>query len=118
MAEVSFPIFQKITNRSTRQIRVGALRLFKKTLEDGIKVRILIPADEHHITELVNEITLALPQLEIRSIDKSLETSIGILVADRKKSLIVESRDDTMDNYYEAAGLAVYSNSKAIISPD
>jgi two-component system sensor histidine kinase VicK len=101
-------------NALRRQIRVGALRLFKKALEDGVKVRILIPADEHQITELVNEITLALPQLEIRSIDKSLETSIGILVADRKKSLIVESRDDTKDNYYEAAGLAVYSNSKPI----
>jgi two-component system, OmpR family, sensor histidine kinase VicK len=101
-------------NALRRQIRIGALRLFKKALEAGVKVRILIPADEHQITELVNEITLALPQLEIRSIDKSLETSIGILVVDRKKSLIVESRDDTKDNYYEAAGLAVYSNSKPI----
>ena len=101
-------------NALRRQIRIGALRVFKKALEDGVKVRILIPADERQITELVNEITLALPQLEIRSIDKSLETSIGILIVDRKKSLIVESRDDTKDNYYEAAGLAVYSNSKPI----
>jgi signal transduction histidine kinase len=101
-------------NALRRQIRVGALRVFKKVLEDGVKVRIMIPADEHQITELGNEITLALPQLEIRSIDKSLETSIGILIVDRKKSLIVESRDDTKDNYYEAAGLAVYSNSKPI----
>ena len=54
----------------------------------------------------MNEITLMLPQLEIRSLDKSLETSIGILVVDRKKSLIIESRDDTKENYYQAAGLA------------
>ena len=59
----------------------------------------------------MNEITLMLPQLEIRSLDKSLETSIGIIVVDRKKSLIIESRDDTKDNYYQAAGLAAYSNS-------
>ena len=94
-----------------------ALALFafsKKSLEGGVSVRILIPADERQITELMNEITLALPQLEIRSIDRSLEASMGILVVDRKKSLIVESRDDTKDNYYEAAGLAVYSNSKPI----
>ena len=101
-------------NALRRQIRIGALRLFKKALEDGVRVRILIPADERQITELVNEITLALPQLEIRSIDKSLEASIGILIVDRKKSLVIESRDDTKDNYYEAAGLAVYSNSKPI----
>lgn len=101
-------------NALRRQMRIGTLHLFKKLQQDGVKVRILIPADEHQITELVNEITLVLPQLEIRSIDKSLETSIGIIVVDRKKSLIVESRDDTKDNYYEAAGLAAYSNSRPI----
>ncbi len=101
-------------NALRRQMRIGALPLFKKLQQDGVKVRILIPADEHQITKLVNEIALVLPQLEIRSIDKSLETSIGIIVVDRKKSLIVESRDDTKDNYYEAAGLAAYSNSRPI----
>ncbi|MGB8172978.1 MAG: hypothetical protein WCF01_10150, partial [Nitrososphaeraceae archaeon] len=83
-------------------------------LEDGVKARILIPADEQQIAELENEITLVLPQLEIRSIDKSLQTSIGIIVVDRKKSLIIESRDDTKDNYYDAVGLAAYSNSRPI----
>lgn len=97
-----------------RQIRVGALRLFKQALENGVNVKMLIPSDDHQIKELINEITLALPQIELRSIDKSLETSIGILIVDRKKSLIIESRDDTKDNYYEAAGLSVYSNSRPI----
>jgi signal transduction histidine kinase len=101
-------------NALRRQIRAGVLRLFKKALENGVKVRILIPSDEYQISDLLHEITLALPQIEIRSIDKSLETSIGILVVDRRKSLIVESRDDNKDNYYDAAGLAVYSNSRPI----
>jgi len=106
-------IFPSI-NAVRRQIRIGAIRIFREALENGAKIRILIPADEHQIAELVNEITLALPQLEIRSIDKSLQTSIGIIVVDRKKSLIIESRDDTKDNYYEAVGLAAYSNSRPI----
>jgi signal transduction histidine kinase len=101
-------------NALRRQIRAGALRLFKKALENGVKVRILIPSDEYQISDLLNEITLALPQIEIRNIDKSLETSIGILIIDGRKSLIVESRDDKKDNYYDAAGLAVYSNSRPI----
>ncbi len=101
-------------NALRRQIRAGAIRIFKDVLENGARVRILLPVDEHQITELVNEITLALPQLEIRSIDKSLETSIGIIVVDKKKSLIIESRDDTKDNYYDAVGLAAYSNSRPI----
>ena len=101
-------------NALRRQIRIGAIHLFKESLERGVKVRILIPADEDKIAGLVNEITLMLPELEIRSLDKSLETSIGIIVVDRKKSLIIESRDDTKDNYYQAAGLAAYSNSRPI----
>ena len=101
-------------NALRRQIRAGAFRIFKEVLEDGVKVRILIPADEQQIAELETEITLVLPQLEIRSIDKSLQTSIGIIVVDRKKSLIIESRDDTKDNYYDAVGLAAYSNSRPI----
>ncbi|MGA9942520.1 MAG: hypothetical protein WBP88_11030, partial [Nitrososphaeraceae archaeon] len=101
-------------NAFRRQIRIGSIHLFKESLERGVKVRILIPADEDKIAGLVNEITLMLPQLEIRSLDKSLETSIGILVVDRKKSLIIESRDDTKENYYQAAGLAAYSNSRPI----
>jgi two-component system sensor histidine kinase VicK len=101
-------------NALRRQIRAGAFRIFKEVLEDGVKVRILIPADEQQIAELESEITLVLPQLEIRSIDKSLQTSIGIIVVDRKKSLIIESRDDTKDNYHDAVGVAAYSNSRPI----
>src|SRR5262249_33983044 len=39
---------------------------------------------------------------------------IGIIVVDSIKSLIIESRDDTKDSYYDAVGLAAYSNSKPI----
>ena len=57
---------------------------------------------------------LALPNLDIRSLDKSLQTQIGILIVDRKESVIIELKDDTKDNYYDASGLAAYSNSKSI----
>src|SRR5215469_17375811 len=46
--------------------------------------------------------------------DKSLQNTIGILVIDRKKSLIVETKDDAKDNSYEAAGLGAYYDSKPI----
>jgi two-component system, OmpR family, sensor histidine kinase VicK len=106
-------IFPSI-NALRRQIRVGAIRIFREVLENGVRVRMLVPADEHQITELANEITLVLPQLEIKGIDKTLQTSIGIIVVDKKKSLIIESRDDTKDNYFDAVGLAAYSNSRPI----
>ncbi|MGH9953770.1 MAG: sensor histidine kinase, partial [Nitrososphaeraceae archaeon] len=55
-----------------------------------------------------------LSPLEIRGLDKSLRTQIGILVVDRKESVIIELKDNAKDNYIEAAGLAAYSNSKPI----
>ena len=101
-------------NAFRRQVRIGAVDLFREVLEHGAKVRILIPADEEQITHIVDETALELPQLDIRSIDKSLQTQMGILVVDRKESLIIELRDDTKENYYDAAGLAAYSNSTPI----
>ena len=101
-------------NAFRRQVRIGALHLFREAVQNGVNVRILIPADRQQITQVVSEIELALPQIDIRSIDKSLQTHIGIIVADRRDSLIIELMDDTKENYYEAAGLAAYSNSKPI----
>ena len=90
------------------------MHLFKEVVENGIKIRILIHADEKQIRQIVNEVMLVLPEIDIRAIDMSLHTSIGIVVVDRKESLIIETKDDTKDNSYEASGLAAYSNSKYI----
>jgi two-component system, OmpR family, sensor histidine kinase VicK len=106
-------IFSSIT-AFRRQVRVGVLHLFKESIEHGVKVRVLIPADYQQITQIINEVNLALPELSIRSVDKSLQNTIGILVIDRKESLIIETKDDTKNNSYEAAGLGAYSDSKPI----
>src|SRR5215467_8165359 len=94
-----------------RQVRVGVLHLFKESIDRGVKIRVLIPADYQQITQNVN---LVLPDLSIRCVDKSLQNTIGILVIDIKESLIVETKDDTKDNSYEAAGLGAYYDSKPI----
>jgi two-component system, OmpR family, sensor histidine kinase VicK len=41
---------------------------------------------------------------------------ISIILIDKKDCMIVELRDDTKNSAYHAAGLAMYSNSKSIIS--
>jgi two-component system sensor histidine kinase VicK len=101
-------------NTFRRHVRIGMIDLIQEVLKNGAKVRILIPADEDQISQIVDEVVVELPQLEIRSIDKSLQTQMGVIVVDRKESLIVELRDDTKENYYDAAGLAAYSNSRPI----
>ena len=97
-----------------RQGRMGIMHLFREVVENGIKVRVLIHADEKQIRQIVNEVMLVLPEIDIRAIDMSLNTSIGIVVVDKKESLIIETKDDAKDNSYEASGLAAYSNSKYI----
>jgi hypothetical protein len=98
-----------------RQVRLGIMHLFKDAIvERGVRVRILIPADQNEVIQIVNEVNLVLPQLDIGSVDKSLESTVGILVVNRKESLIIETKDDLKDNSYDAAGLAAYSNSKPI----
>ncbi len=106
-------IFSSI-NAFHRQARLGIMHLFKDAIERGVRVRMLIPADQKEITQIVNEVSLVMPQLEIGSVDKTLESTVGILVVDRKESLIIETKDDTKHNSYDAAGLASYSNSKPI----
>jgi two-component system, OmpR family, sensor histidine kinase VicK len=106
-------IFSSIT-AFRRQVRLGVLHLFKESIERGVKVRVLIPADCQQITHIINEVNLVLPDLSIRCVDKSLQNTIGILVIDRRESLIVETKDDTKDSSYEAAGLGAYYDSKPI----
>ena len=98
-----------------RQVRVGVLHLFKESIEHGVKVRVLIPANYQQIVQIINEVNLVLPELFIRCVDKSLQSTIGILVIDRKESLIIETKDDTKDNSYEAAGLGTYSDTNCLI---
>ena len=93
---------------------MGIMHLFKEVIENDIIVRVLIHADEKQIRETVNEVKLVFPEIELRAIEMNLDTSIGIVVVDRKESLIIETKDDTKDNSYDASGLAAYSNSKHI----
>lgn len=97
-----------------RQVRIGIMHLFKDAVERGVRVRILIPADQNEVIQVVNEVNLVFPQLDIGSVDKSLKSTVGLLVVDRRESLIIETKDDSKENSYDAAGLAAYSNSKPI----
>jgi two-component system sensor histidine kinase VicK len=106
-------IFSSV-NAFHRQARLGIIQLFKDAVERGVRIKILIPAEPKEIIQIVDEVNLVSPQLEIGSVDRSLESTVGILVVDRKESLIIETKDDAKHNSYDAAGLAAYSNSKPI----
>jgi hypothetical protein len=81
----------------------------KQAIKRGVDVKILIPVSDKEVnTQIIRsqlnlESSSSLPKLNIRNIHLSLKSSIGILVVDRKESLIIETKDDTSDNSYYAS---------------
>ena len=63
-----------------------------------------------------NDTMISPKKLEIKCIDLGSESTLGIVVVDQKESFIIETKEDTKDNSYEAAGLGAYSNSKHMAS--
>jgi signal transduction histidine kinase len=104
-------------NAVRRQIDMGGLHLLKEASEEhNAKVRVLIPADEDITSTTIKDVKSMYPQVDFRTIDKSLQTQITIVLVDKKECVIVELKDDTEDNSYNASGLTTYSDSKSIVS--
>jgi two-component system sensor histidine kinase VicK len=120
-------ILYSSTKAFERQIQMGALQLLNEaTTKRNVKVRILLPKSKHEINSSSNLIVVdqtlkeretenAYPnQIDVRLVEESIPIRITIVVIDRKECMLIELKDDTKDDSFHAAGLSVYSNSKAI----
>ena len=106
------------TNSFQRNMRTDmSMQLLKEEYTRSYtKVRILTPVDER-IFHSIEELKRTLPRVSVRDVNGSIEAGrTTILLANRKECLIVEIKDDTKDNLYEAACLSIYSDSKSIVS--
>lgn len=104
-------------NAFRRNVRTGmSMQLLKEEYsKNNVRLRILTPVD-NQITLIIEELKKVLSELDIRALNESTESNrVTILLADRKECLIVEIKDDTKDNVYEAVGLSIYSNTKSIV---
>ena len=102
-------------NAFRRQIRMGLLQLLNEATEQRrVKIRILIPASEQ-IMRVINEAMAICPLVDFRIAEEKLQTQITLVLIDKKHCMILELKDDTTDNSYNAAGLSTYSDSKSII---
>ncbi len=124
-------------NSFRRLVQSGSIQLLDESARKGLSIRILIPGDKDTVNQILEqEYARQMKEnqflkrrtnqsksnsdytnnfdykIEIKCIDIGSQTSLGILVIDRKWSFIIETKDDTKDNSYDAAGLAIYSNSK------
>jgi signal transduction histidine kinase len=96
-------------------MNMGVLQLYKEVTQNGAKIRLLIP-DSQKSQWIVNELKSVVPQVGVRIAEKSLQTRITILVVDKTELMIWELKDDSLEDPYEAAGVATYSNNKSIAS--
>jgi signal transduction histidine kinase len=112
------------SNAFHRQEHAGVMELLNEAAaKQGIKTRILTPADEK-IRETKEKLKergggQLRPQrqepIHIRFVEPQSQTKVSVLIVDRKFSLAVELKDDSKDNSYEAVGLASYSDSKSTV---
>ena len=103
-------------NALRRQIAMGALDLLNEASElHNVRIRLLIPSSRD-INELIHEVKSAVPKIDIRVLDASLETKVTILVVDKKKCLVIELKDDAQNSSYGAVGLSTYSESPSLSS--
>jgi signal transduction histidine kinase len=101
-------------NAYVRQYKIGTVGLAEKAAKErNVLVRILMPANKFS-DETIRDPNGSYPhRMNIRNIEQMSDTKATILVVDRKKSLVMELRDDSKTIFDEAIGLSTYSNSKA-----
>ena len=111
---VAFPTI----NSFRRNVRTGiSMELLNQEYsKNNVRLRILTPVD-NQIMQIIKELKEVSFGLDVRALNEGTESNrVVIVLADRKESIIVETKDDTKDNMYEAAGLSIYSNNKSIVS--
>lgn len=100
-------------NAFRRQAHSEGVDAIRAALQNNVRVRILIPADEA-IEQALAGIKSRLPRADIRTLEKNLETRMTLVVADAHDSMLFELKDDSAASSPEAVGVTTYSASKTI----
>jgi two-component system sensor histidine kinase VicK len=123
------------SNAFRRQANVGLLDVLEQIVNvssytHGINIRILTPTDNRindiiQRIDVLNKVYLNKQEQEaqkghedlvqLRFIEKSFQSTVSILVVDKKYSFVVELKDDSKETSYDAIGFATYSNSKSTV---
>ncbi|MDQ3882707.1 MAG: HAMP domain-containing histidine kinase [Thermoproteota archaeon] len=124
-AEKEILLILPTVNAFIRQQKMGIIKYLTETAKSrNTQIRILMPQvnlSHHHLPRrhameepdlLYQQQDNPIDSLSVRYLQQLSDTKTTILIADRKASLVIEVRDDSKSTFYEAIGLATYSNSK------
>jgi hypothetical protein len=87
------------------------LEIIRKKADKEIEIRILIGTDKPTKERDVERLR-EYPRIELRYLNKSIQTSLTTIVTDRELSLVIEEKKDEDDN---DLGFATYSNSESTV---
>jgi two-component system, OmpR family, sensor histidine kinase VicK len=97
-----------------RQINFEGAAEMKNALSGAsTKVKLLVPEDEI-IVPILENVRGLLPNVEIRTMNKSLKTKMSILIMDRSKTMVFETKDDSREDLYESLGITAFTESKSL----
>ena len=110
-------------NAFLREQRLGIIQLLNQgAAERAVRVKILVPDDPLIENSLRNSASKGDMEkvegkidFELRFPDEFSVSTVTIVVVDQKESLVFEKKDDSKENFAEALGLAIYSNSKPTV---
>ena len=91
----------------------GAGEMKEALSRAATKVRLLVPEAES-IASVITRVKDILPNVEIRTMNKSLITKMSILVMDRSKTMVFEAKDDSREDIYESLGITAFTESKSL----
>ncbi len=102
------------SNALLRQEKSGGLGILAESaIQYNTQVKILVPVEDK-ILEIIQRLEL-INSIQIRNVEPSMQTRMTILIVDRMYSLVIELKDDTVEDTEQAIGLATYSNSKPTV---
>ncbi len=104
-------------NAIFRHRRSGIFDLLKEqTKTSSVKIRILMPLPQFN-RETAKEIDSQFDStIDFRTLDKRAGSTTIFAVVDGEKAIVMELKDDTKDNFYDAIGFAIFTTSKHIVS--
>jgi signal transduction histidine kinase len=77
-----------------------------------IKVKVLHVSMDNEKQNTFQKIKLKYPHIEFRSLHTTFQPIIRITVLDREKTILMEIRNDTCEDYLDAVGLSLFIESK------
>ncbi len=81
-----------------------------------IKVRMILPFESSKIRKEIENIIVENQNLYIRYAEVGIpHTNFTILVVDEEQSLVIELKDDTKKDFFNAVGFATFSNTKPTV---